>query len=166
MTNRTIRKRWQWSLRAFLAFSTIVAVVLGIWIKWFTTDYTAEVELMGQTTAGAERPLPPPPMHQVMWAISQSEIADERLPDGFKSSEMKIEKLNSYSDPPKFMPLIGPSIRNHQIFHCTLIGKAGGKIIHHSVNIDQNHFHMISQSELDDYLNTQENVSDVTVSNQ
>ena len=33
MTNRTIRKRWQWSLRAFLAFSTIVAVVLGIWIK-------------------------------------------------------------------------------------------------------------------------------------
>ena len=64
------------------------------------------------------------------------------------------------------MPLIGPAIRKHQIFHCTLIGKAGGKLIHHSVNIDQNHFHMISQSELDDYLNTQENDSGVTVSNQ
>jgi len=124
----------------------------------------ARVPILGPTTAGGPPvALDPPSDDEVMRALERAKPVGGGVPLLFETQRNDVriikEKIADYTDPPRFVPLIGPAQLHHAHYKCTIYYSerqiVGYPVPHtledkesvETIYIDHNHFHMVGNAE-------------------
>lgn len=124
----------------------------------------ARVPILGPTTAGGPAvALDPPSDDEVMRALEKARPVGGGVPLLFETQRNNVriikEKIADYTDPPRFVPLIGPAQLHHAHYKCTIYFSeeriVGYPVPHtledresvETIYIDHNHFHMVGDTE-------------------
>ncbi len=127
--------------------------------KFWIHERYDRVPVLGPITAGGPAiALDPPSDDEVMRAFERARPTEGGLPflHEIQLNDVRIvkDKIADYIDPPRFVPLIGPSQLHHAHYKCTIyyskVTRVGWPIPHtlrdedaqEVIYIDHNHFHM------------------------
>jgi hypothetical protein len=128
-------------------------------VKHWNQERYDTVPIMGPLTSGGPAvALDAPSDDEVMQALERARPIEGGLPllHEVQRSGVRIvkQKIADYVDPPRFVPLIGPSQLHHAHYKCTIyfteVTHVGWPVPHTKKNeeaieviyIDHNHFHM------------------------
>jgi hypothetical protein len=134
----------QWSLKRFLIFVPVMALILVFLIQnLFTPISEGPFAILGPITTGANFELPPPDENLILRVIERNDMVAGKGPNLLSPSVVEIEEIESWFDEEKHHPLIGPAKIHHRVWRCELeTTMVDGSVSRRSILLDQNHFHM------------------------
>ena len=124
------RNVFQFSLRTYLITVSVVGALLGSSLVWLLRP--APTGVMGPVRAADEETLLPPPTDDEVLQAMNPSVAF------LTNVQIKKELVDQYEDAEKVLPLIGPAVKHHAIYKCTV----SDGLTKYVVTIDHNHLHM------------------------